>query len=131
MPKTSRKTSVSVWENLSKIADAFPPALVTDPLVTAVTTRKRRRTLFCKGRENIWGLTIICVGVEAGASEKSFSHSCYPAYRREGSLRSEASPFERCVLECKLLKNKHDCGFSGFGEWQPGGSASVLLWFCL
>ena len=25
--------------------------------------------------------------------EKSFSYSCYPAYRRKGSLKSEVSPF--------------------------------------
>ena len=33
-----------------------PRALVTDPLVTAVTTQKLRRTLFCKCRKDIWGL---------------------------------------------------------------------------
>jgi hypothetical protein len=61
-----------------------------------------------RGRLGIAGL---CSEDEAGTSEKSFSHSCYPGYRRKGRLRSEASPFERRALWCKLLKNKHDCGF--------------------
>jgi hypothetical protein len=44
------------------------------------------------------GIDSSVLRVEAGASKKSFSHSCYPAYRREGSLRSEVSPFERRIL---------------------------------
>jgi hypothetical protein len=92
-----KKPQFSAWASLSKIANG-PPALVTDPLITAVTTQKLRRTLFCKCRKDIWGLGGLGAEAEAGASEKSFSHSCYPAYRREGSLRSEISPFGRYVL---------------------------------